>query len=455
MAIVRLEPDSQVTNNTESIPEVLQKPSESLFTPLVPESKVNTLLAYVEGYPWSCNWYGQITSRDNTLEHYDPTTLNFTQPYYEVKDLVLHVNSPLSSSYETSNGVTTSTGSATVPYGLKPNVGDIFIAQLDEGSDAMFCVTTVERKTYRKDSLYDITYSLFGYIADLEVNITQLYERVQQTFFFNKDTNYFNRDHLITPTIKEANDRLKAFLMESQSYYLETFSNRRVGTIVLPGTTHTLYDPLLLKFLARFIDHDTKIAHPWFQFTWDDKYLSQRSLFDVVLARSPAMAQVVNKYFGFVPVAQLKNMARFGTLFHTPVDFVIYPKDPDTSSDVGADRTTPVTLFEEASVKLGELYDSELYVASGNNHSCDMVKMLPDLFEQDCYLVTPAFYDLLAGRELQAPVSFVEVLLARFIKREAIAREDLVKVSQTFYEWAPMHQLYILPLLWLMIKATI
>lgn len=456
MAIVKLEPDSPAINNTESIPTALQKPHESLFTTLFPEAVADSLLKYVEGYPWTCHFYGQLVSRSNSLEHFDPTTPNLTQPFYEVKDLILQVSTPLNSSYEATTGVTSSTGSCTVPLGLKPNVGDIFIAQIDTGEDAIFCITAVERKTYRKSTLYDINYSLYEYTSAQPEFLKTLGQRVQQTFYFNKDSNYFNRDLLITPSVKEATDRLKTFLRESQEFYLTTFADRASGTIVLPGVTRSLYDPLLLQFLGAFIDHDVKISHPWFQYNWEDRYLSQKSIFDLMLTRNPSMTSTINKTYSFTPSTQLNGLARMGNISHTAVDFILYPTHPNTANDVKRFALlTPSTTFTEEHLGSKAYSESTLTVHSGNNSTGSETKLLPKLFDQDFYVVSPNFYQFLKDGSFSEEMSFIEVLMARFIRREAIAREDLLKVTQTFYDWSSMHQLYLAPIAWLIIRATL
>lgn len=455
MSIFQLQPDSPAVNNTESVPTALQKPHESLFTPLFPEAQANSLLKYVEGYPWTCNFYGMLVAQTNSLEHFDHTAPNMTQPLYEIKNMILNVTSPLVANYDPATGNTTSTGSALVPLGVKPNVGDSFVAQVDSGEDAIFVINSVERTTYRKNAMYTINYSLFAYTSANPDFVKALVDRVQQTFYFNKDANYFNRDLLLAPNIHFANEKLKAFLQESQAYYLQTFSDRVSGTIVLPGVTSTLYDPLLVQFIGKFIDHDLKMKHPWFQYTWDNRYLQQRSIYDLLMTRNPSMVGVINTTYSFTSTAQLKGPARLGNIFHTVVDFVLYPTNPSTITDVETLHRGPTDMFVETHLHSRAYFESDLTVHSGNNSVGTEKKLLHSLFEGDSYVVSPAFYPFLKSNTNPDDVSFVEVLMARFIRGDAIDREDLLKTVETFYSWSPMHQLYLLPVLWLIIRGTL
>src|SRR5574344_1374122 len=126
MALVKLQPSSPLLGVADTLPEALAKPNESTFTSLYPESKVGSLLKYVEGYPWTVHYYGQILNRSNTLNHVDPGITALSQPYYEINDAILQVSSPLSTSYDQNTGVTTVNGSALVPFKMTPNVGDFF-----------------------------------------------------------------------------------------------------------------------------------------------------------------------------------------------------------------------------------------------------------------------------------------------------------------------------------------
>jgi len=242
MAIVTLQPDAQPLIDT-TLPETIQEPNSSIFTSLLPVSKINSLLKYVEGYPWTIHYYGQLLNKNNTLEHFDPNTPNLTQSYYKVNNLILQVSSPLSSSYDSTTGITSVTGTAIAPYKLTPNTGDVFIAQVDTGEDAIFHITSVSRKTHLKESLYEISYTLYSYTSANPSFISTLDERVNSTYYFNKDTNFFNRDILIKPSVKEATDRLKNFLIEAEDYYFNTFARKQTGTIFIPGVDYALYDP--------------------------------------------------------------------------------------------------------------------------------------------------------------------------------------------------------------------
>lgn len=118
--------------------------------------------------------------------------------------MVIQVSSPLSSSYDAATGITTVTGSALSPYSLTPNVGDILLLLLIQEKMLSSWLIVLFVKTFRKDSIYEINYNLLTIHQKNLISIANLKARVQDSYFFNKDTNYFNRDVLIKPSVKEA-----------------------------------------------------------------------------------------------------------------------------------------------------------------------------------------------------------------------------------------------------------
>lgn len=455
MAIVKLDPIQTVGNNT-TLPEAVDNSTVSVFTPLVQESKVTSLLKYVEGYPWTINFYGQILTKNNTIENFDPTTPNLTQPYYEINGMILQVSSPLSSSYDQATGITTISGSGITPYTVTPNVGDVFIASVDNGEDGVFMVNSVTRKTYRKDTLYEISYNLIFYTSQQPSFITTLKSRIQNTYFFNKDTNFFNRDVLLKPSVKEAMDRLKYLVIESKEYYFSTFAQREAGGILIPGIDQRVYDPLLVNFITKIIDYSTLVDMPFFRHNYgDNKYIDQKSIYDVLFSRNINQISGINKKFNFVSVLSIPNKVRFGTIGFTNCDYVLYPVVPFIGADISSitqPLTSPVYI---SNLKTTNNYTiSNLTVQTANNNSVYTTKLLPDLFINNSYIVTDSFYSYLTDKTQYTNLSYIEILIYKHISKQAIAKEDLVVAIETYMSWSLLEQLYILPILWFLIKSS-
>lgn len=456
MAIVTLSPDSSSANQSTTLPQVLSAPSKSNFTTLFPEGSAATLLKYTEGYPWEVHYYGQILNTANSLTHVDPTIPTLLQPYYEARGLVIQVASPLSSSYDETTASTTVTGSAITPFGLKPNVGDLFMATVDTGEDAYFIITSVIRKTHRKDTLYEITYSLYKYSSADPAFVAGLQAKVQDTYYFNKEGKSLNKDVLITPTFKEAQDRCKRFMAQSTQMYLDMFIHPGMGTLILPGTQDIFYDPLILEFILKTVPHDKLAQTSLFNFTIADRYHQQNSILDLFMLRNHHLHSTVNKQYGFVSSLSIRNYSRFGTAFHAGVSNLLYPKTPSKRTDVDVlTRYSAVEEFTSGYLSVKNNTEPTLTIQTRNNDAVFQKRLLPSQFVNDYYIVSAGFYDYLNSTDAYDSVSFFEILLAKFIKREAIALEDLALLVENSHQWSLLQQFYLLPLVWSMMTNTI
>lgn len=451
MAIVKLLPE-EAPSNPNPIPETIQELPDSNFTALSPTSRVRELLKYVEGYPWTVDYYGMLRHDGNSVEHFDPLLPNNAQSFYKVNKLVLQVQSPLSSSYDDQTGITAVTGSAIVPLGLKPNMGDLFLANIDTGEDAYFNITSVQRKSYTKETLYEISYQLHIYKNDDHDFGTILDKRINSEFYFNPNTNYFNRDFLIKPSVMEAREKLAEFLRTSKLYYFSTFGREQAGTILIPGHDHKLYDPLLLSFLHRTVNVSDMMNSRVYEHTHFDEYLKQPSIYNLLLTQSLEELPIINKRYFFTNSMNIGNRARFGTIAFSGIDAVIYPIDPSQNQFVGLNE--PVTVSENNPVTTKNHYiDPTLITTTVNNDNTYTINMLHPMFQDDYYIVSKSFYDYISSNGSVIDISYIELIIYRFLKKEAIPKEDLYLVVSNYQKWSLLHKLYLLPIMWFIINA--
>lgn len=453
MAIAVFKPTAKPPVRT-TLPEEVQAPVNTTMTELIPPTKLDLLLKYVEGYPWSVTWYGQILNENNTLNHFDPNLADLTQSYYEVKDLVLQVSNPLSFSYDQETSITTVNGSSLVPKGVRPNAGDLFLAAIDTGELAVFIVNSVERKTHRKSSIYEIEYVLYAYSSDSPEIMERLKSRINETYFFNKDTNYFNRDVLLKPTTKEAVDQLKQFMRESQTFYFNSFIQKETSSLNLPGTTYSIYDPLLTNFIAKTVSLDMIDVPNYFRPTSTHQDLNRYSILDSLLTRTLPHLATTERHYGYCSTSVIDKRIRLGSLGYTGVDYVLFPVSPNRNHQSPED--TKVASGWLSTVRTDRNYfSSNLEMdSSSNNDETTSIKLLHEL-EDNEYIVSSNFYTYLGDRTNFENLSYLELLIYKFISREALPKEDLAVVARSYREWSLLHQFYLLPVLWVLCKDAI
>lgn len=453
MAIAKLQPDAtppiQVTT-----PTTIEETPKSIFTSLIPENKLGTLLKYVEGYPWTINYYGQINNVNNTVEQFDPTTPNIAQPYYKVNGLILQVNSPLSSSYNEEKGITTVSGSALMPFKVIPNVGDIFIAQVDTGEDAIFHVVSVIRKTHRKESLYEINYNLHTYTSETPDFVSILEARVNETYFFNKDSGFFNRDLLIKPSVKEAKDRLSVFMEESKQFYFSTFVNVKTSSLLVPGHPQSLYDPVLTRFINKTVDTSNYVIAKHHSHAYVSEELDQPSILDCMVTRTIPHPNHMNTTYNFISSYSLPIRARLGTVSFNGVGYILYPTLPNFDSHVGYPKSVDNVYIDAIKTDKNYIRTNPIIIKTTNNNAMYEKPLLHELFENNYYIVTEHFYQYFTDKSVYDQLSYIELLLYKFFKQEPIALEDLAVAVEQYRDWSVLDKFYLLPVMWLLIRVN-
>jgi hypothetical protein len=455
MGIVTLRPDQPA--NTVTTPEVVIDQEKSNFNSLIPESSVLAILKYPEGYPWTVDYYGQIINENNTLNTFDPNMPNLVNPYYKIKQLILQVSSPLTSNYDASTGVTTITGAAITPYKITPNPGDVFLAKVDTAEDAIFFITSVNRKTYRKDTLYEITYTLSFYKSTNPLWMDTLENRVQDVYYFNPDTNYFNRDHLITPETKEATDRLNALVYLSKNHYFSKFFDTETSTLVVPGQEYKLYDHRLIKFILKT---NNVLEHPNFSKmyinnAYDDYYMNQESILDLIFKRDMISLPTIAKKHKFISTAYFRNIPKLNNLLSIGINYCLYPIDANTKTqynnrpsyiDTTTDNVEPYTIYNHTVDSNNNfiLANIPVQTLTGTKNT------IHEVFLNNYYVVSENFYNYVNDQSNTNAlnISFIEFIIYKYLKKEAISKKDLYFCINSFQAWDDITQFYLLPVIW-------
>src|SRR5690606_35908556 len=88
------------------------------------------------------------------------------QQYQRICNLELRVTGALESTYTDDVGEFSVRGEAYLYQGIIPNYGDVFIADVGDGRAGLFCVVSAKPMTYYQATVYQIQYSLMGYVDE-------------------------------------------------------------------------------------------------------------------------------------------------------------------------------------------------------------------------------------------------------------------------------------------------
>lgn len=461
MSLVKLLP-TETPVQTTTISKVQPNAYESQFANVVPTSDISSLLRYVEGYPWTIDFYGQVLTKDNGVVNYDPSLPSALQPYYKIKGLILKVSTPLDSSYDSESGVTTVSGSALLPFSVVPNVGDAFVANVDTGEDAVFTVNSVNRKTFNKNTLYDVTYTLSFFLSAQPGWVANMETKVQQTYYYTDSNQHGGKGSLSIPSVHEANLRLNALFAMTVKFYFSAFYNTENATIVMPGQPALMYDPLLIKHLLRlFNTNDHPNIRKMAAYNHGgDILIDQTSIWDVLMSRDLSMLRLSNKKYKYITTSNLPGISRLAALPVMGFNYVLYPMDANTSLRIGTgDFESPSILTPALALTPVTNHDilTPALTVDVKNYQTNLTEvrqLLHELFADDYYVLSKNFYDYVDSPTgvLTAPLSFIESIVYKHLNKLAIAPEDIVVALQDYSKWPVLHQLYLLPVMWVVLK---
>ncbi len=462
MPVIKFLPDeapSLVVNTPQTLPEEYR----SQFVSLLPTSDVSSLMRYVEGMPWEVNFYGQLLNKDDGVQSFDPAAPSALQPYYKINKLILRVTAPLDSSYNAETGVTTIFGAAVAPFSVKPNTGDSFVASIDSGEDGIFTINNVGRKSFNKGTLYEISYSLSFYASTQPDWVATMEERVQQTYYYTDADMYGNKGSLVIPSVYEAQKRLGFLLRTSVNFYFNSFYNIRFGTIVMPGQSDTMYDPLLMKFLFKILNtnvHPNLIKISSYNHA-SNYFIDQVSIWDSLLSIDPSMLYVCNKKYRYVYSGNLPMISRLAALPIVGLNFVLFPMDANVPLQVRMGELSQPSILSPNQT-LAVVYNHNVAeqvitipVNDVQNNTVVQKPLLHALFEDDYYVLSKHFYDHVEAPTAltAASLSFIENIVYKFMNKTPIAPEDMVIALQDYAKWPIIHQVYLLPVMWLILKS--
>ncbi len=436
MPIAKLTPTAAGPQELD-LPQIEPKSYEGVVNDLR-STPIDALLAYVEGAPWTATYYSQIVAKHNDLKDYDPNEPGLYQAYQKIEQLELRVVDDLKGNYDNSTGISQVQGSAYIPNAVIPNVGDVFVAEMDSGDRGVFRVTVVERRTYNRRSVFYIEYILYKNLSQEPQFIEGIEAKVARVFYFSKDRLIAGLAPLVIPSEYEALDRLDAKNTEIVQYYFKSFFNRAYHALVLPGQLDALYDPLLVEFLLKITNTDEALERRLISSFGEpeDAYLAQPTIWTALLAQDLGYLEVANRKMGWVSSRVFFSIPQASSLRYQKMDYILYPISPDVSLR-SAENPQPheVIRYNLTPTKSAPLHTLLYQQITLENAT---IPLLPIPFQNDDYVVNEGFYDL-------TPQSYLERLMLRYLRREAIDAKSLLQLVQHYRHWNRLEQFYYLP----------
>lgn len=411
---------------------------------------ITSLIAYVQGAPWTVDYYNQLLGQDTNLKDFDPGADHVHQQYTLIKEVEIRVNSPLSESYTSDTGIMKVTGSGTLPMSIIPNIGDVFTAQVNGGDYAIFRLTNVERKSFNKQSTYYIEYEISTLVSTHPEWFDTIQQRVQRTYHFHKDRLVDGLDALVIPEQHEQIIKTKEFLTKVTQQYFNLFYSQTYSTLILPYQKTTIYDPMLVRFILKICGsfEASQIHYTHNLSIQNDHILSQPTIWDVLLNCDLALFETCNRKVASIPCQTYFRDPTGGSARYQRMDHIVYPFDPDRSICLERElpHPTPTALDLKTTTSHHGITSIgyNQYVMENTT-----IPLLPDLFVDKYYVLSPNFYEDIT------PMSLLETMVKRYLHGETLDINKLFVLCERWQKWTRMEQFYLTPVLMLLLRSAL
>lgn len=414
---------------------------------------VKSLIAYVEGAPWTVNYYSQVVAEHNDLREIDAAEPDIYQQYTKINDLEIRVTTPLSESNDTQTGLMTVTGSGNMYGSVLPNVNDYFTTDSGDAKKGLFRVSNVERKSFNRDSIFYIDYTLVGYTDSTNISdlVTSLSNKVTRDFYFRKDRLVDG----LQPLLKsEENQALlnvaDAYVTIVKDYYRQFFSLKH-GTLVLPGQEVPIYDTFIVGYLSQIVDSQDAVEIREMRELPNEReyYMSQNQFWKAMVERDYDLLSYGNAKMGLIGK---KNFSRNSFLYGfalSTIQNIVYPITPDQTTygsyDTLPKEADPTLVIKETKNKQGSLASliTDTYVTTNAT-----IPIIHPVLIDDYYVLSAAFYNNTAQK------SVLEILTKDYLQGNVLDMKMLQKLIDKYRTWSRLEQFYYGPILLTLLKEA-
>jgi hypothetical protein len=364
--------------------------------------------------------------------------------YYNLK-----VQSPLIQNQDQESNRTSVTGSAIVQPNLIPNKGDMFAADVGDGREGVFRVTSTEKKSFLKDAVFVIEYILEYYSDDKVSYRDDLSSKIIKTLHFLQDFISHGQNALLTEEDNFAVEELNNKFTELVGFYFSNFYSKEYQTLILPGQTITVYDSYLANAVLSILStRDAPEIRYIRKFNVSgDNYIKQPQFWDALINRDKSVLDNCNVLMGICSTKLFLNDPMLETLTFTGIGGLIYPLHPDTTLNTGltplpklADNTTIQNVPSRQGNLESILYASALGTITPKLNKVDFTKS---------YVLSPAFYNDGVGK------STLEIMVLNYLEKKANNPSELLGLVLTYKNWGGLEKFYYLPIVLILIRSII
>lgn len=424
-------------------------------TRYVPRS---SLLMHIEGSSWSVDYYSQVLGRDSATSGQGLGTEAINQQYRLLRTMDIKVTNALTSDQEGDTKEMNVSGSATVYPFLVPNIGDMFLASINDGREGLFQVTGTERMSIMREACHRIDYVMIDYsTAERRADLTS---KVVQTFKFEKDF----MKHGQNPMLFESDYDHFTYLRDNYQFFLETWFKRffstEFSTLVVPDQPVSTYDPFLTRAV---LNHFSTTDAPQVRYVRvlnadEDQGMNAYSVWDAIEKRDRQALEYCFQKAGLVSCRQFNAHSQFNGIRFSGLSHCVYPMDPMIDSQINTmDKLKAFVATEfvrktNTIRKPSDLLADVVIQRPDPNEPILEINGIKPVMTDGYYIFSKAFYDNSRDTLEQ---STLELLLQDYFDNKSISFERLRALCEMHHRWSLLDSFYYTPILLILIKSVI
>lgn len=415
---------------------------------------VNTISSYIQGQRWVVDWYKQILNRDDAASTHSDRSLHVHKQYVLIRGVHLIVQQELQATQQsTGQRSFEMVGSSSVPFEITPAEGDIIVADIGDGREMEFTVTSTERTSIYEEAYIDVNYRAVRPV-DAEIR-HQLDSRVVSTKYFSRDNQRVGLKSLLTSeeaTLKRDLGKLYGVLTRR---YLRDFISERYSTLIVPGQDKVTYDPYLTRFVKAVVDatiypevHDISMMH-----LYGDELGEDETIWDCILHVDLTALALISSRTGIVNVENYRSRPLMGSIYFSGIKGVVRTLDPGYTVNRQHDRTGPHTAIQKAGAQSDQLQDI-IPIQNLNDVSPyyqDQMNGLPyinRIVQDRYYIFSEEFY------ESKTPTSLLEKLVIDRIEKGTMDLKILSQLAELSLRFDNLERFYYTPIILALLRLS-
>lgn len=401
---------------------------------------------YIEGAKLVVEYYSQILNGDDEGNAFSMDVGGHLQQYRRIRGFEMKITSPFSPSFNDKNEWEGS-GTAVLYPGMRPNHGDVFIADMGEGRNGVFNVESVKENSYYKDTTYEIEFSLKGYLTpDILENLTQ--KSVSKQVFV-KDVLLFGETPYYTEERYDLRERLLRQSRSMIQHYLHEFLDNEEYVFLLPVNGKRIYDPELSIFVRNTIAGEVTVIGNMVRELSIERNGVKRapSLLDVIVQQDEFMLHGIDHQFYLLDRTWFKTPAYLNSVFYSTIEYIVFPK-----SYIETNLTSRFSSLQAKPIKTGYGQDvllGSIVIKASNLDKPREQPLIHHVNKDDYYIFSEAFY-----RKQEKDLSVLEALVLQLIHRKPVNEHQLQRLLDDCYRWNPLDKFYYFPILILLMREV-